>query len=75
MADDAKKLTNILLIVKLIVDGLGLADEIKRIISRVEQGEDITMEEIAEARKAMDRARERWSKVDANKMMEEKEGD
>lgn len=71
MADDSKKITNILLIVKLIVDTLGLADEIKKIILRVEQGEDITMEEIAEARKAMDRAKERWSKADVNKSMNE----
>ena len=71
MADDSKKITNILLIVKLIVDTLGLADEIKKIILRVEQGEDITMEEIAEARKAMDRAKERWNKADVNKSMNE----
>jgi len=53
-------IASILLIIKLIADGIGVVEEISELAKRVQAGEIISPEEIAAARKEVEAAVNRW---------------
>jgi len=60
-------ITSILLIVKLVADGVGVSREIAELARRVLAGEEITEDEIERARQEMDAAVERFRQAAADR--------
>ena len=52
---------SILMVIRLVAEGIGVAKEIKELARRVEAGEEITQAEIDQARVEVDAAVDNWN--------------